>query len=434
MNKMINLLVVLLLLVALVPVGCAKQNTSLKDSVDIKQLNSDLLESIKSENGEPLAYNPKVLSFKKIETEDVANGVSKYRMEIKRGKGKINNLCLSIHIREDINAQNFKEFFGIFAGQSLSGKGGYYGEDYSDIEGARQGYVVVEEDRREVNFGADDKEKANKEMSKQDIMLTLEDCYVEQAVSKLLISQITGIAVEDIETTNLGHSLGGHCLIRYGGSFYQNTVLGHIDHFIIVDTIVRYDEEYGDLEAGQLENYYKMIDEINSENYVADGMNTSIGLAQKVRDGDLISREIFLFGVSKTYLVKMASFENPYTPEYHYWPADVDIDLLADKMCEGAVNPYSSRKLDSDMTGTMAKIVDVNDIVGAKSILVVSLGGGFDPAKYGRQWFENQAKNTHTDVTFYDGGDSGHGFMFNKDTPKNWKYIWAYTNKMSSAS
>lgn len=420
--KVRNLLVVTLFFVSTVSAGAATEEKNFVDAVDLSVLNNQLDVVIQESFQGNFPYDPEITSFEFQGVEDSTNHISKYLMEIKVGDGKYDKLYLTVHIRGDLSTANFKGLFGIFTGQCLSGKGGFYTADYSDIEGARRGYVVVENDRREVGVTGEDTDvDINAEMSKWGISTTNDDYFVEIATSKLLTSAITGIPVGDIETTELGHSLGAMSLAFYGWSRYQLLTIGHVNHMVCVDATLNYDAQYEDLKQNQAKNYEKFQEQYNSGLCIADGMKTSMGMAQNVRDGDFGAHEVFDLAVSETHLAKLAMGEKPPSQDYFYWSKDCDTDLLVDKILSGTVVPGSPEDLDLYHVGMMSGKIPIGTLKGAiDSGLYMYFEGGFGP--YGDDWYANQG------FTVENGGKQGHGFMWNTDSAGNWKRIWDYAD------
>ena len=420
--KQISCLAIFLLLMAGIPSGAASGTSS----IDLEKMNKDLAKAIEKEFGDNFPYDPEIISFDKIATVDETDHMSKYLMKIRVADGDYGVRSVTVYMRDDLGKDEFKGFTGIFAGQSLSGKGGYYEADYSVIEGARQGFVVASIDRGEVEIPMD--ADADSILEDQGVSQTLADYFVEIASCHLIISDVLKISVEEIDTTIIGHSLGGTFLALYGSSDYQDIPIGHINNAVFVDIIINYDDEYADLELGQKDNFARLQEKYNSGTRAADGMKTSIFLAQQVENGVPGAHEAFDAAISQTYYFKQLMGEKPYTPDYYYWPADCDTDSLVDMILGidrdlSIVNPYSSLESDWYMTGIMAGEIPIGNLRNFDDVLYIGFDGGF--GFYGEDWFKDQG------AEIYYGGDSGHGFMYNDDSSSNWAYIWSYSNDHS---
>jgi len=406
-------MLIFLLLMASIPSGAASGS----HTVDLEKVNKELDKALEKEFADnPLPYDPEIVSFEKIATLDEANQISKYLMKIRVNDGEYGIRSITFIMKDNLEAKDFKGLTSIFAGQQLSGKGGYYSADYSDIEGAKRGFVLAAADRGEVEIPTD--ADANAVLKDQGVVLTTADYFVEIAASHLVISDLLGIPVDKIDTSVIGHSLGGFFLALYGSSDYQDIPIGHINHAIFVDVIINYDSENENLRLDQVENYNNLVAKFNSGQYSVDGMKTSIFMAQQVENGVPGAHTAFDVAVSETYRMKALMGEKPPTPDYHYWPADCDTDLIVDKILAGAAVPYSSLESELYMTGVMAGLIPMGNLRGFDSISYIYFEGGF--GAYGEDWFKNQG------AEIYYGGNSGHGFMFNKDSAANWDHIWTY--------
>lgn len=419
---MSGLLVVFLLLAGMVPVCSAADDGNWADRVNVESFGNKLDKAIDDATENTFPYDPEVTSFKCIGS--MGDGISKYEMQIKAGEGVYDKLYITVLLRDDLNAENYKDPFGVFTGQYLSGRGGYYSADYSDMKGARDGHPVFMDDRREAAVTSSDAD-ANSIMAPWGVALTTADYFVEIAASRLLVSEITGIAPEEIEMTVLGHSLGATMEAEYLCGPYQKTSVGRIDHAILVETIIRYNADSSNdlFRSGQATNCRVYQEKYDKGECAASAMKDFMALAQKVVDGDETAKTEFQTALRYTYVLKVAMGDFPYSLDYCYWTADsgVDVDDLARKMVSGIVVPYSPRALDIHMSGLMGEAKDIGEVSNLKSGLYMGFGGGC--GSLGSEWFERQG------FTVMSGGNCGHGFMWNKDSAKNWDTIWDWTDQ-----
>lgn len=417
--------VICLILLAGIPTSWASGFAA----VDLSGLNHDLDKAIEkdfTDRGKDFPYDPEIIRFDNLGIVDEVNQTSEYLMVIKtregneRIKSEYYNLNIKFLIRDDLNQGNFQELFNIFPGQGLSNLGGYYRADYSDLAGAGLGFVVAEPERTEVNVPKDPQGVTPDEiMENSGLVMTAADDYVEIATAKLLTSEITGIPVEEIETTGMGHSLGAVQLLMDSWSDSQETTYGSLDKLVLVDTNVRYNNtsEYAELKAGQLENYHEIEEEINSGKHALD-LTAPIFLAEQVQAGVPGAAGLFELAVSETH----HSMSNPPTSDFSLWDEEADIDRIVEGMTRDgdriAVS-YSPLEWEWYIMGLRGGAIPAGELRNIDSALYLALNKGFGHS--GTEYFLSQG------MEIRDGGDGGHGFMFNPDSRGNWEYIWSWT-------
>lgn len=421
-----GLLGLLLIFILATPACHAQENGAFADRFDTEKFSHKLDKEIQKATDGQFACQPEVTAFEYL--GKVEDGISKYQMEITVGEGEFDKLYLCILVRDDLTADNYRGVFDILTGQYLSGRGGFYSAPYSDIDGARKGWIVITADRREAAITSSDVD-ANNIMSKWGVKSTIEDYFIEIAASKLLASELTGIKVDDIEVTALGHSQGATFLAFYCWEKYQDTSIGQVKYPIWVETIIHYNDGVGNelLKQGQASNYKLFVEKYNSGSCAASSMNDFLLLAEKVVAGDEKALSDFKKAYSMTYAVKLLFGEYPYTADYHYGPADTDMVAVANKMISGAVVPYSPMENDAYMSGLMGEVVPAGTMDNFEEGLLVGCQGGCGNA--GSDWFTE-----HGNVEYYEGGDSGHMFMMNKDSESNWQKIWAFADSHAASN
>ncbi|HWR25057.1 MAG TPA: hypothetical protein VN278_02375 [Methanosarcina sp.] len=372
-------------------------------------------------------YSPSIESSR---IGPVSGGVAEYRIRIKVGSGKYDNIILTNYVNETSpwNASTTKNLV-ILPGQALTEK------FYSDmaIYYAQQGYSAYILDRRETNIPSTESDFSF--MKDWTVDQHLKDTYLGITASRIHTALLSGTPAKKIGVTAIGHSHGALLLTAYEASNYDDLASGSVEKLVPVDIIIKYNPEEPDFIQLQAEEYSDISKDIQNGTYYNTNMAILMQIASLAFADpqgispiqiQLTNMQFFRLLASQTYALS----EHPYTTDYCYWAGNldglqyVDEDRLLDVTLTGGAVPYSPKYMDQYMAGLMGNI-DGYKIDSSKvdsPLLYVGLGGGF--GDHGAWWYRNEVGKTNNNVSTMNWNSQGHAsVLLDRNSPELWKLI-----------
>ena len=367
----------------------------------------------------------------------VSGNVAEYKIKVKVGSGKYDNIVLTNYVQEEIPWHtNVSKNLVILPGQALTEK------FYSDmaIYYAQQGYSAYILDRRETNVPSTETDFSF--MNKWTVDEHLKDTYIGIVASRVHTSFLSGEPAQKIDLTAIGHSHGALLLTAYEASKYDDFDRGSVGKVVPVDIIIKYNPEKVELIKGQAQEFDGISKNIKNGTYHDTNMATMMQLANlasadpegasPVQTG-LTNIQLFRLLASQTY----AFSEHPYTPDYHYWSGDlsglyhVDENRLLYITLNGGAVPYSPQYMNQYMAGLMGNVegYEINSTKVDSPVLYVGLGGGF--GDYGSWWYQNEVGKTNNRIASMNWNSQGHAsILLDRNSPELWALInnWIKNN------
>jgi hypothetical protein len=359
----------------------------------------------------------------------VSGDVAKYKIKVKVGSGKYDNITLTNYVREirPWHTHENKNLI-ILPGQALTEK--FYSA--MAIYFAQHGYSTYVLDRRETNIPPTETDFSF--MKSWTVDEQLNDTYKGIVASRNHTFFLSGKPARNIKVSAIGHSHGALLLTAYKASKYDDLPLGSVNRIVPVDIIIKYDPKYLELIQGQAQEFNVISNCIEDGTYQDSHMTIMLGVASLALsdpEGNssmpgITNIQLFRLLASQTYMFS----QYPYTPDYHYWSGNLsglyyvnESQVLSTAFTGGAV-PYAPMYMDQYMAGLMGNVggYEIDSSKVDSPVLYVGLGGGF--GDYGSWWYKDEVGKTNDDVTTMNWKSQGHAsILIDNNSAKLWSKI-----------